>query len=137
MQVPIFLAADYASQEAGGKLNVLGIFNQIYVSAFPAALKSLYLVIRIELELGEFDEEHAIKIIFVDEDGREKGHQSLTFSTPRPGSTFNAFIDLLVQIEGLLLEAPGRHEFRLVVNRDTKSILPIEVTQRVQSAEHE
>lgn len=127
MEVPIFLAADYSNKDAGGKLNVLGVFNRIHAKSFPARHRSLYLVIRIELVLGEFDIEHDTKILFVDEDGLEKGTYPLAFTVERPVTGHSAFADLLLQLEGLPLDSAGRHEFRLIVNRDVKAILPIDV----------
>jgi len=61
-----FLTADYANREQTGKLNVLGVFNRIFSHKFPAKHHRLYVVIRMHAELGEFDTDHDLKVLFLE-----------------------------------------------------------------------
>jgi hypothetical protein len=53
MKQLLFLAADYANITGDGKLNVMGIFNDIYSFNFPARHSSMHLVARLGAELSE------------------------------------------------------------------------------------
>lgn len=134
MQVALFLAADYAKVDAGGKLDILGIFNRINAPAFPAIHRTLYLVIRIIAAIGEYDVDHPFKLLFVSEDGEEHPpaiEGVMRFEKPKNGVQIQA--DTIVALGDLVLPKPGRYEFRLVINRDVKSILPLEVVHLQQS----
>jgi len=54
MKLTLFLAADYANITREGKLNVMGIFNDIYARTFPARHSSMHLVAKLGAELGEY-----------------------------------------------------------------------------------
>lgn len=129
MQVPFFLAADHVTTGEGGKLTVVGIFNNIYAQSFPARHNQLFLVARIGLEVGEFDVEHDIAVLFVDEDGKEIGGLKGRLKMGRPDKVGTRFADVVWQINGLKLENPGGYEFRLIINRETKFIVPIDAIQ--------
>lgn len=129
MEAILFLAADYANHEASGKLNVLGIFNQIQVREFPARHRRLYLVIRIAAQLGEYETKHDMKIVFFDQDGKELGVQQVEITIPRPDNGRQAVGDVIIEVSDLYLPMPGSYEFKLILNREVKSNLPIEVIQ--------
>lgn len=128
MEVPLFLAADFANKGENGKLNVLGIFNNIISKSYPAIHKSLYLVMRIVLEYGEFDHEHDINIVFIDEDGQELGNRKGKLNVPKPDKGNKVYIELIVPIDTLLVKKPGHHEFRLIINHEAKSTIPIDAS---------
>lgn len=134
MDAVLFLAADFVNYEASGKLNVLGIFNQIVAKEFPAKHRRLYLVVRLVAQLGEFQTQHDFKIAFFDEDGHELGGQQQKIEVPRPERGKQATLDLIVEVNDLLLPAPGRYEFKLIVNRDVKGSVPIDVIQATPSS---
>ena len=129
MDVPIFLLADYANRTADKKLNVLGIFNQINTRKFPARHRLLYLIIRVGAEYGEFDTLHDISVPFIDQDGNKLGEQKgkIEIRTPeRPG---RGYADIIMEIGDLILEKPGRYEFKVIINKDVKAIAPLDVVQ--------
>lgn len=127
MQTALFLAADYANHEASGKLNVLGIFNQINIQEFPGKLRRLYLVIRLVATLGEYETKHDLKIAFYDQDGNEMAGQQGEITIPKPSGGPQFAGDLIIEVGDLPLPAPGRYEFKLIVNREVKDSLPIDV----------
>jgi hypothetical protein len=129
MEVPIFLSADYANQERAGKLNVLGIFNIIKAKKFPVRHRTMYLVLRVAAQLGEYDIEHEMKILFLNQDGDELGRQEGNFTIPRPESGTQGTIDLIIEVGDLILPALGRYEFRLIINKDVKAVIPLDVVQ--------
>ena len=84
---------------------------------------------RVGLEYGEFDVDHDIKVLFIDEDGKELGKQEGKLSVPRPEKGGELYADLILPIDNLILEKPGRYEFRLIINRESKRTIPIDVIQ--------
>jgi len=132
MDVPLFLVAEYANKSENGTLNVLGIFNIIKSMQFPARHRLLYLVVRIALEYGEFDVEHDFKILFIDEDGHELGENIGKLKVARPDTGGRVFADLIIQVGDLILEKPGPHEFKFIINREVKGVAPIDVV-KIQS----
>jgi hypothetical protein len=130
MQVVLFLAADYAVKEESGKLNVLGIFNQVYAPNFPAIHHSMYLVIRLVTGLGEFNDNHDMKIIFVDSDGNELIAQEGQIAIQKPEQGRQVQADLVLHINDLLLPKEGQYEFRLILNKEVRAEIPLDVIQR-------
>ena len=48
MELTLALLADYANISREGKLNIMGIFEQIFALSFPAVHAQLQLVLRLE-----------------------------------------------------------------------------------------
>ncbi len=68
MKVEIFTLCDFASYDAGGKLNVIGVFDSIYAREAPATYGLCALAIRIRFDKIE-EGLKKLKISFVDSDG--------------------------------------------------------------------
>lgn len=68
MKVEIFTLCDFASSDAGGKLNVIGVFDSIYAREAPATYGLCALAIRIRFDKIE-EGLKKLKISFVDSDG--------------------------------------------------------------------
>jgi hypothetical protein len=73
MRVKLFVAADYANVADNGKLNIMGIFDRIQSDKFPARHPSMFLVIKLSADLGEYDTDHDFRIMFLNTDGNELG----------------------------------------------------------------
>ena len=127
MQVTLFVAADYANKSADGKLNILGIFNKIFATNFPARHRQMFLVVRLVADLGEIRNKHDMRFLFVDEDGNElvNGGGNLNIEHPKDGQ--QALAEFIVDVVDLQLPKEGRYEFRLMLNRETRAVFPIEV----------
>ena len=68
MKVEILNICDYASADASGKLNIIGVFNGIWAREKPIVYGLCALVIRIRFDKVE-EGTKKIKIAFVDADG--------------------------------------------------------------------
>jgi len=69
MKVEVFSLCDFASTDAGAKLNVIGIFDTVYARKVPAAHGMCALAVRIRFDKIE-EGLKKIKISFVDSDGK-------------------------------------------------------------------
>ncbi|HET9515790.1 MAG TPA: hypothetical protein VFO95_17795 [Gemmatimonadales bacterium] len=88
MNVDFAVLADYALIDQHGKLSVLGIFQHVWVQAFPAVHPRTHLVLRVRgrrFEVGG----HPVRIRFLDENGSELvgGEGSIQFGEPPAGVT--------------------------------------------------
>jgi hypothetical protein len=107
-------------------LNILGIFNKIFTPGFPAAHKSMYLVIKLAADLGEYDTDHDVRILFLDTDGNELGAMEVSARFGRPPNGAVAEAQLILQVVDLALPKEGRYDFRLLINKDLKGVLPLD-----------
>jgi len=69
MKVTVAVLADYTNVSQEGKLNILGIFDEVRAPVTPARHPELKLVLRLEVELVELGREHSIEVQCMDEDG--------------------------------------------------------------------
>ena len=88
LRLDFAVIADYALVDQQGKLSVLGIFQHVWVAAFPTVHPRTHLVIRVRGRRTEIGS-HSIRIRFVDEDDTELlgGEGSVQFSEPAAGVT--------------------------------------------------
>lgn len=127
MKIDFAVVCDYALIDRFGKLSVLGVFQNIWVSQLPTVHPRLHLVIRLRgtrTEIGE----HEVRIRLVGEDGREiiSGKGVVNFSEPPAG---------VLQVEAgavLVFDVPfekaGAYRFEIVVDDTLETAVPITVT---------
>jgi hypothetical protein len=88
----------------------------------------MYLVVRLAAELGEFDQQRSLKVILFDEDGVELWKiDSIPFEVRRPERGATGEIHHLIAIQSMTFEKPGRYEFRVFVNGESKGSVPLDV----------
>ena len=128
MELLTILAADYANITQNGKLNVMGIFRNIYATKFPARHLSMTLVVKLGAELGEFDDERQLAVRLMDADGNELMRYESPIKVPSPSGGQRPEINAIIQINEIVFPQPGRYQFSVFVDRDAKGSLPIDVT---------
>ena len=128
MEARICLIADFANVDRSGKLNVLGAFNRIMLQVFPGVYHSMYLVIRLAAELGEFEQEKMLKIILFDQDAHEIwSTPDIPFTIPAPQGGRTVDFNAIIEVRDMEFQEPGRYEFRIFVNSDLKGTIPVDV----------
>ena len=132
MELLTILAADYANIAQGGKLNVMGIFRNIYATTFPARHLSMMLVVKLGADLGEYDQVSQITIKLLTADGKDLMSYETQAKVPTPTGGQRAEIDILIQINEIVFQDPGRYQFTVFVDKDVKGSLPIDVIQLEQ-----
>lgn len=88
MHIDFAVLADYALIDQRGKLSVLGMFQNVWVQAFPAVHPRTHLVLRVRGSRTEIGS-HQIRIRFVDEEDNEHlgGAGTVEFGEPPAGIT--------------------------------------------------
>lgn len=128
MELQTILAADYANVAEGGKLNVMGIFRNIFGTSFPAVHPSMFLVVQLKPDFPEYGQQRQLSISLVDEDGKtEVAKVSGEINIPMPVGGQRPEINLTVELKGLVFPKPGRYQFTVLVDKDFKGSLSIDV----------
>jgi hypothetical protein len=116
--------ADYALIDQQGKLSVLGIFQHVWVSEFPAVHPRTHLVLRVRGRRTEIGG-HSIRIRFVDEQGAELlgGDGTVQFGEPPAGVTdVEAGAVLVFDVP---LPTGGQYAFEIVLDGEPALRVPL------------
>ena len=128
MKVQLLLLADYASVSSDNKLNVMGVFRSINASNFPAKHSLMYLVLSMVAELGETGQTRTVIIKMLDADGKEL--LSITNEAELPDDEVGMpEINMIVQLTDVLFIKPGPYMFVVIVDKDHKAQLSLQVNQ--------
>ena len=112
MQLDFAVLADYALIDQHGKLSVLGIFENVWLSGFPGVHPRTHLVLRVRGRRTEIGA-HQIRIRFVDEAETELlgGEGTVEFGEPPAGVTeLEAGAVLVFDVP---LPHPGKYWFEI------------------------
>lgn len=112
MDIDLALLADAATVDAGGKLNILGVFDRISAGEFPAQHGRLCLVLRFSAGIAEAGP-HDVLITLRGPEGHEvfrlDGEMKLS---PGPGAAGEGIhVPQVLNLDGIIFERPGRYSF--------------------------
>jgi len=130
IKVTLALLADYASVAFGGKLNIMGIFDNLVTEGTPVVLPHIYLVIRIEGDIGETEKRFDAAIHLIDEDGKTLLSLPgfLVLSPPPTGKSITKH-DQIFPLYNLKLDNFGNYEFKIFINNELRASVPLSVTR--------
>ncbi len=143
MDVTLAVAADYANVSGDGKLNIMGIFQELTPGGFPAVVPQMYLVLSWDAGPAEFGIERDIRITFM---GPDPNEQNVSLDTKvvipeaeRPGE--RVVFNQILQVNGLPLLRSGPHAIYILLRDDEKARVPLYVreptgTEREEAAEN-
>ena len=128
MEVDLALIADAATIDSSGKLSILGIFNRIGTSSFPARHPHMVLVLRFIAAVNEAGK-HQITIALKDPAGREvvgvDGEMQLGLGPAGSGSGIR--VPHVLHLDGLVFPVPGLYAFDVRVDGEHHASLPLTV----------
>ncbi len=129
MEVILMLACDYANVEQSGKLNMMGIFNDIKASSFPVRHPMMHLVVKLGLELGEVEQTRTVVVRLLDEDQKEMLALRQPIQIPPARGARMPEFNFIFQLRDLVFQKPGTYDFALYVDDDFMRVLPVYVKQ--------
>jgi len=129
MKPLLFLTADYANVTGDGKLNVMGIFNDINAYKFPARHPSMHLVAKLGPELSEYGQKRSFTVILMDADANHVLEVSGEFEVPKAQGGRKPEVNIILDLKDVILPQPGRYQFVLLVDKDQKDELTMYVNQ--------
>src|SRR5438445_646412 len=127
MDLTLLLVADYASATVDGKLNIIGVFQQILAVNFPATHAEMYLVMQLGADASEAGKEFTLDIRVIDEDGEYLARFSLDSTVPPIEKGRRIIVNNIVKLIGVKFPKPGFYVFRIVLNKELEETLRIEV----------
>jgi len=129
MKLLLFLAADYANITREGKLNVMGIFNDVYSYQFPARHSSMHLVAKLGAELGEYGQARDFTVKLLDADGNPVFDLSGQFQIPYGEHGRKPEVNLILELKDIVFPKEGVYQFVLLVDKDHKGELSLYVNK--------
>lgn len=129
MRPLLFLAADYANITGDGKLNVMGIFNDINSFNFPARHPSMHLIAKLAPELSEYGQKRTFTIILMDADANHIMELSGEINVPMGQGGRKPEVNIILDLKDIILPKPGRYVFVLQIDKDQKDELTLYVNQ--------
>ena len=129
MELLTILAADYANIAEGGKLNVMGIFRNINGTIFPTRIPSMHLVIKLGAELGEYGQTRELTIKLFDPDGKEVVVITGPIEVPNAKNAQRPEVNAVLELRDIVFQTPGRYQFCVIVDKDHKGALSLDVFQ--------
>ncbi len=126
MEIDLALLADAATVDAAGKLNILGVFDRITTSGFPARHPQIALVLRFVASFADRGR-HTVEIRLKDEEGAEvmgvNGEIHVGASGPDPAARIR--IPQVVNLGNLVFPKPGRYAFDVSVDGIHQVSIPL------------
>lgn len=127
MEVPLALLADYANVSREGKLNVMGVFNRIWASEFPAVHPEMQLVFRLEAGPAERGQEKTVEVKLLEADGKEIRHLTGNLRVAEESQELTIQIDQIIKLTNVAFEKAGPYRFDILVNGETKKTVEFAV----------
>lgn len=126
MNIEIFALCD-AAADYGGKLNLLGTFDNLRSKKFPVAHPHCAVALRVRFEQIE-EGAHPVRISIVDEDGKAigpsvDGNIGVKFSA----NVHSVCANMVLNINGIQFEKPGRYSIDLAIDNRHEQSLPLTV----------
>jgi hypothetical protein len=129
MEVTVAVLADYANVSQDGKLNIMGIFQEINATSLPFVLPQMYLVMSFSAGPAEFGTMRNVRVVLLHSDGQEILGLEAQMKVPRPDRPGSrAYINQTIGLAGLAFEQPGDHAFSILVGDDEKATVPLHVS---------
>ena len=127
MEIDLAFLADAATIDASGKLSILGIFDRIGVSQFPAQHGRITLVLRFTAGTSEIGS-HDVHIRMTDPGGAEvlslNGEMQLVGGV---AAQDGIRVPHVLNLDGLVFTGPGMYSFDVKVDGEHHVSLPLSV----------
>ena len=126
MEIDLALLADAATVDASGKLNILGVFDRISTSGFPAQHPHVSLVLRFGASMKEAGD-HKVEIVLRDPDAAEVVRLNGDIKVgPGPAAAGGRVrVPQVVNMERLVFQKPGRYSFDVAVDGEHQVSVPL------------
>lgn len=132
MHARLAVLADAANTTAEGKLNILGEFNVLLAIRVPCKWPRMFLVLKLETELGE-GQKHALRIRIIDDDGKPTAQEvngEFQFTPHRHQSGVPMSGPIIFEIRDAVFGKYGTYEFEIYVDGQRIQSVPLYVVPR-------
>lgn len=131
MDVTLALLADHANTSENGKLNVLGMFNQVYSDSFPYQHPLMFCIVQLTAKPSEFGKKKQIEVVLLDPDGKTLGTIKGEATVPKPNVPGKrAQVEIIIRLLNVPFQSPGDYAFSILVGGDEKWSIPVTAVER-------
>jgi hypothetical protein len=126
VDVTVAVLADYANVSREGKLNIMGIFQEVNAPFLPFPLPQMYLVLSFSAGPAEVGKQRDVRVVLLDSDGAEILALEAQLQIPRatrPGSRVS--INEAIGLAGVTFQRAGSYAFHILVGGDEKATVPL------------
>lgn len=111
MRVRLAVLADYYNVTQEGKLNILGVFDVIYASQFPAQHPEMQFVMRLEADISERKQQKDMQVRLINERGDKilEMNGRITVSDANPGDLL--LFNQVLTIRNVIFPTAGAYQF--------------------------
>jgi len=126
MEVTMAVVADAANRAEGGRLNLLGVFSDLFAQAVPAQHPTMALVLVFQATALERGTTPKIAIKLVNEDGKQLfSLNDSQIIVPNDPNVISPSPNLIVNLNGIMFENWGTYRFDIEIDGETKAQVPI------------
>ncbi|HZQ10621.1 MAG TPA: hypothetical protein VFD70_28840 [Anaerolineae bacterium] len=118
MQLRIAALADYTNITGNGKLNILGIFSQIYADNVPVTHSQMQFVVQLAFEPIEVGDKK-IRIVLQDADAREILALDGMLNIQKQDSPDPVVVNQILVLQNVVFPHYGSYEFVIEVDGET------------------
>jgi len=127
MQIRIAALADYTNITENKKLNILGIFSQIYAISTPAVHPQMQLVVQFAFYPAETGEKN-IRIILQDLDANPILSLDGKANIPHPEGPDPVVVNQVIALQNVVFPKYGSYEFVIEVDGEPMSVrVPVDL----------
>ena len=131
MELVTLLTADYANITQEGKINVMGIFDRISASAFPARHPEMVLVMKLVASPAEYNTQRKLNVKLMNADASATVIDwSRDMTVPQSETGERVEIQQFLTLRDLIFPAPGVYAFYVTVDNDDKGQARITLDQK-------
>ena len=128
MNLDLALTADAATVDSSGKLNVLGIFDHIAASEFPARHDRMCLVLRFSAAGNEAGE-HGVEVLVRTPSGDELARMSGSIGLGLAVGTEGVRIPQVLHMDGFVFPQPGTYQIEIEIDGQVAGTLPLHLSR--------
>ena len=126
MELVTLLTADYANVTQEGKFNVMGIFDRIVTTGFPARHPEMVLAMKLVASPAEYNTQRKLNVKLINADATVTvmdWSKDLSVGDSPTGDPVE--INQFLTMRGLVFPAPGVYAFYVKVDNDEKGHVKI------------
>ena len=130
MDLNLAVISDAANVSGEGKLNILGIFEDLYAPTLPAVHPLMVLAVSLRAEMLEQGLSHKLEVKLIDDDGHTINYVGpLPFEATAGPAARAVNIPMIIHLTNLKFEKFGSYRFDIYLDGDLLKEVPMTLQQ--------
>jgi hypothetical protein len=123
VEVTVAFFADLANSDAAGKVNAIGIFNQVVSDQYPVKFDEIAFVLMLDLEGADLSVNHQLKLTYSLDGGEEElmaDEVPMNLPAISDGSP-STVAQMVARMGGLTIPSAGRYVYNVFIDGQLKA----------------